>query len=501
MTMILLALALIVVPAAGQMPDAAPDGSVATTTELVLDWPTDAALSMETDGTETIVRFARGPDGSALDAFRRRAGADLGRMEWNDTSMVIRPAPGRRFVSTVAGDRLTIRVIRDASIATITPVEPVDYALAQTAADAAAGYPGRSRRRLTTLDRQAPGDPQVARALADADTARGATARAAVRYRTLGATDTIARRTIRAAGGEMAATATVRDGRGFTQAEASLRVAVPVIVSPIGTDVVIGGAVRRFRTSADAVVTPAGTIRSLRRGTMFADVTGSIGNAATRLELQGAANLTNTRAGLAARLVVGPAEREGRIVAAWHVPDVSTAEQALLGGYVDRWGAGGTLRLSPALSVQGDAVRTSYGLGREGTLARTTVVTGGLDATVRRLKPALTLLYRLEAEYVDRLVRRPGGAMSLPLVDRENHTVQALVAEQLGAWRIAGAAGWTFDRFGGNGPTATLTVAGYIDDAWQIEAAGGVSSVQRPNLVGTQVFARAGIKYSMGPLP
>ncbi|KQU57218.1 hypothetical protein ASG67_17370 [Sphingomonas sp. Leaf339] len=501
MTIILFALALIDAPAARQTPSATPEPPVVATSELVLDWPADAALSMETDGAETIVRFGRGPDAAALDAFRQRAGADLGRMEWNDTSMVIRPAPNRRFVSTVAGDRLTIRVIRDAPIAMTVPAEPLDYALAQAAADAAAGYPGRSRRRLMTLDRQAPGDPQVARALADADTARGATARAAVRYRTLGATDTVARRTIRAAAGEMATVATVRDGRGFTQAEASLRVAVPVLLSPTGTDVVIGGAVRRFQTSADAVVTSAGTIRSLRRGTLFADVTGSIGNAATRLELQGAVNLTDTRAGLGGRLVVGPAEREGRVIGGWHLPDVSTAEQALLGGYIDRWGAGGTLRLSPALSVQGDAVRTFYGLGREGTLARTTVVTGGFDATVRRMKPAMTLLYRLEAEYVDRLVRRPGGALSLPLVDRENHTVQALIAEQLGAWRIAGAAGWTFDRFGGNGPTATLTVAGYLDDAWQIEAAGGVSSVQRPNLVGTQVFARAGIKYSMGPLP
>ncbi|MBJ6123246.1 hypothetical protein JAO74_15770 [Sphingomonas sp. BT553] len=498
--MILLAVALMA-PAARQMPDAAPGASVAATTDLVLDWPADAALSIEADGAETIVWFDRGPDATALDAFRQRAGDDLGRMEWNDTSMVIRPAPGRRFMSTVAGDRLTIRVIRDTPIAATMAGEAVDYALAQAAADAATGYPGRSRRRLTTLDRQVPGDPQVARALADADTARGATARAADRYRALGATDTVARRTISAAGGDVAAIATVRDGRGFTQAEGSLRVAVPVLGSATGADVVIGGAVRRFQTSADGVVTQAGTIRSLRRGTVFADVTGSVGNAATRLEVQGAANLTNARVGLAGRLVVGPAEREGRLIAGWHVPDVSTAEQALLGGYVNRWGAGGTLRVSPALTVQGDVARTFYGLGHEGALARTTVVTGGLDATVRRMKPALTLLYRLEAEYVDRMVRRPGGALSLPLVDRENHTMQALVAEQLGAWRIAGAAGWTFDRFGGNGPTATLTVAGYIDDAWQIEAAGGVSSVQRPNLVGTQVFARVGIKYSMGRLP
>jgi len=483
---------------AGQMSPVTP--VAATADELTLDWPARTILSMETDGVETVMRFDRAPDAVSLEAFRRDAGTDLIRMDWNDTSMVIRPAPGRTFVPNLKGTRLSIRIVRDAPPGADMATEPVDYSLARAAAESASGYPGRARKMLLTLARSLPDDPQLIRTMADMDASRGATLRAARHYRALDAADAYARRTIRAAGGEVAAIVAARDGGGFAQIEASVRATVPVAAARNGLDTVIGGAIRQVRTRADAVVARDGGIRTLRRPVTLAEVTGSIGDATTRLELLGAGNLSRTRVGLAARLLRGPAEREWRLAAAYHLPDVLTAEQVLLGGYVDRWGGGVTWRSSPAVQVQGDVARTSYGLVREGILATSTVVTGGVDATVRRLNPALTLSYRLEAEYVDRLDRRVNGPAALPLADRENHTVQALVAEQRGPWRLVAAAGWTFDRFGGNGPTGALTAAGFIGDAWQAEATGGVSSIRRPNLVGTQLFARVALRRSMGRL-
>ncbi len=483
---------------AGQVSPVTP--VVATADELTLDWPAQTILSMEADGGETIMRFDRVPDAVSLEAFRRAAGTDLTRMYWNDTSMVIRPAPGRTFVPNLQGTRLSIRIVRDAPVGSDVVTEPLDYSLARAAAESASGYPGRARQMLLTLARSLPDDPQLTRTMADMDASRGATLRAARRYRSLNATDAYASRTIRAAGGEVSAIVAARDGGGFGQVEASVRATVPVAAAPNGLDTVVGGAIRQVRTRADAVVARDGNIRTLRRHIALAEVTGSIGDATTRLELLGAGNLSQTRVGLAARLLRGPVEREWRLAAAYHLPDVLTAEQVLLGGYVDRWGGGVTWRSSPAVQVQGDIVRTLYGLTREGILATSTVVTGGVDATVRRLNPALTLLYRLEAEYVDRLDQRANGLAALPLADRENHTVQALVAEQLGPWRLVAAAGWTFDRFGGSGPTAALTAAGFIGDAWQAEATGGVSSIRRPNLAGTQLFARVGLRRSMGRL-
>lgn len=486
-------------PVRSEPRDLPPAATAPAADELVLDWPVGTDLSMTAVDGETVLRFDRAPDVVALDAFRRSAGGDLMRMDWNDVSMVIRPAQGRRFVATVSGHRLTIRVIRDVAPVADGPAPgAVDYALAQVAAETAAGYPGRARRRLTALAGAWPDDPQVARSVADVDAARGATRRAARRYRVLGATDLNARRTLRGDGGQMAATALVRGAGGFRQWDTGLAFTAPVAATAGGIDTGIGGAVRWIGTRADAVVTRSGLVEPLRRNVTLVELTGSLGNAATRLELTGAATLSRSRAGIVARLIRGVPEREWRLLGAWHLPDVLTAEQVLLGGSVDRLGAGATMRLSPAIQVQGDVVRTAYALRHEGRRATSTGLTAGVDATLRRLNPSIGLLYRLEAEYVERLDRRPGGAASLPLADRENHTAQALVAEQLGPWRLAAAAGWTFDRFGGNGPTAALTVTGLIGDAWQLDGIGGVSSIQRPNLIGTQLYARISIRHGMG---
>lgn len=329
--------------------------------------------------------------------------------------------------------------------------------------------------------------------MADSDAAIGARLRAGRAYSMLQARDDSAGRIVRELGGTLGLTVLARDGAGFRQVDGTVRGTLPVYA-----EIAAEAAVRVVRTHANAVVDNTGVEHNVRQShTMLELAARGFVGPTTRVDLVGTTWIGKGAAGMSGQLRLGPPERELRLLGSYHLPDISTAEQAVGGGFIDRVSIGGTLRLSSKAVIQADGYVNRYGLAREGVVARTVSVTGGLDYLLRRREPWLTITYRLEAEYPGRQALRPGGALALPFSDRENHTVQLASGKQFGVVQLSGSAGWTKDRFGGNGPTATINASTAIR-GWRAELATGVSSISRPNFPGRQYFLRVSLVRMLG---
>ncbi|KQM65516.1 hypothetical protein ASE75_04435 [Sphingomonas sp. Leaf17] len=461
-----------------------------------LAWPDAAQVRVEDAGDELIVRFDQPIAPDRIAAFRDIAGAAIGDLRWNDDSLVLRAAPGWTMRWAQAGSVVTL-----AFVAPPAPPAPaaattddgtdrtaIDSTLALVEADAAAGYTGQARRRVTALAARYPDDRQVARMVADVRAIDGDVRGAAVGYRALGANDRAARRVIAAAPGIASIGVVARDGSDMAQVEGGVR-----IDAAVGDRFAVGGGLRQIASRID---TPGGTARpstTVVDGALAATLTTTV-----RLQLLASSSLDDGVTGGGARLTAGSSDAQVRAVLLRHMPDYPTPAQALAGGYVSRAGFGGTYRLTPGLVGQADVGLNRYGLaGRRGA-SDTVVVSGGLDYLIRRQFPALGLSYRFEAEYIRQLQLAANGEAVVPLVDRENHTVQGLVSGAVGDLQITGQAGWTVDRFGGDGPTASLGLAAPIGVLWRVEGSGGVTSISRPGFTGRQLFARAQVSRSLG---
>lgn len=445
-----------------------------------LVWPAGTTLTVEGDSGEIVVRADRAIDDRAIDAFRGAAGDAIGDLRWNDDSLVLRPAAGRDLRWRLHGNRVTIGFAppHDEPAAASEPAPDLDPQLLAIEADVAAGYPGEGRRRAEALAAQHPNDRRVTRILADARSADGDAAGATRLYRQLGATDRTARRAAAFAPGAASAVVTLRDGSDLSQIESSARVDVAV------TDrATIGGGIRHV----------ASTIGDDRRGSPVAEAgaTVRVGDEA-RMQAVLAGALDSGVTGGGVRYASGPAEGQWRAGLTLHQPDYSTREQALFDGWLSRMSAGATYRIAPGLVGQVDVGGNRYGLAGTAGAVDTITLAGGLDYIRRRGGFAFGLTYRLEAEYVQRL---RGG---IDFATRENHTVQGLVSGSIGEAQLTGLAGWTVDRFGGDGPNASLGLALPVGDAWRIEGSGGISSVTRPGFAEQQIFARAGVTRGLG---
>jgi len=457
-----------------------------------LVWPAGAALSLERSGGELVVRYDRPPSEQAIRDFREAAGDMLGDLRWNDVTLMLRPAAGWRMDARVVGPALIVGfalVAADTDDVQAAPADPArELAHAAIEADLAAGYPGRGRRQAQALLARDPGDGRAARLLADARAIDGDTAGAARGYRALGADDRSARRTIASGGGTAAMGLVAREGGDLGQVEASLRADVPVADA-----VAMGGGLRHLQSRVD---TPE---RRRDRAATVADASLAValGDAA-RLQLLASAALDDGVTGGGARITYGPAEAQWRLTLTRHMPDYATPAQVLAAGYLSRAALGATYRLSSGLVAQGEVGLNRYGLAGERAASDTVTLAAGLEYLIRRRYPLLGLSYRVEAEYVRRALLDAGGAMAIPLADRENHTVQAMLGEALGAVQLTGLAGWTVDRFGGDGPNVSLALAAPIGLVWRVEASGGLTSISRPGFSGQQLFGRAVLTRSLG---
>lgn len=445
-----------------------------------LVWPAGTTLRIEGDGGEIVVRADRPIGDRAIDAFRDAAGDAIGDLRWNDDSLVLRPAAGRDVRWRVTGNRVTIGFTPAAAEpATLAESAPdLDTQLLAIEADVAAGYPGEGRRRAEALAVQHPGDRRVTRILADARSADGDAAGATKLYRQLGATDRTARRAAAFTPGAASAALTLRDGSDLSQVESSARVDIAL------TDrTTIGAGVRHVASS----------IGDARRGSpvVEAGATVRIGDEA-RMQAVLAGALDSGVTGGGVRYASGPAEGQWRAGVTLHQPDYSTREQALYDGWLSRMTAGATYRIAPGLVGQVDIGGNRYGLAGQGGSVDTITLAGGIDYIRRRGGFAFGLTYRVEAEYVQRLRGQ------IDFASRENHTVQGLISGAIGEAQLTGLAGWTVDRFGGDGPNASLGLALPVGTAWRVEGSGGISSVTRPGFAGQQIFARAGVTRGLG---
>lgn len=454
-----------------------------------LIWPAGTVLTLERAGGEVIVHADRPPGDEAVALFQSQAGAAIGDLRWNDVSLVLRPAAGWAMDARIVGNALiaAFRPLAEAlAPAAATTGNELDHARIE--ADLAAGYPGRGRREAAALLARDPQDQRAARLLADAAAIDGDVASAARGYRAAGATDDPARRAMAAAGGTASVGLVAREGGDLAQVEAGVRVDLP-LDDRIGAGLGVRQLVSRVETGArrrseTATIVDAGLAVAL--------------SDAARLQLLAAAALDDGVTGGGVKMTYGPSEAQLRVALTRHMPDYATPAQVLAGGYLSRAALGGTYRLGSGIVVQGDLGVNRYGLAGARGASDSVTLAGGLDYLIRRRYPLFGLSYRIEAEYVQRMRDDAAGLPLIALADRENHTVQAMLGEALGEVQLTGMAGWTIDRFGGDGPNASLGLVAPIGLFWKVEASGGITSISRPGFSGQQLFARALVTRSLG---
>ena len=478
-------------PAWGQSGEAQAGREVRT---VDLTGPDNVHYTLESSTYEVVVRFDQPIAEAEIARFAKAAGGDLADLRWNDASIVLRAAADRRLVASVSGATVRVSIFAETGEQVAQAPEPTtqqdidtELEIARAQADAAAGYPGRARKRLAKLADARPDDLRLQRLLGDAEAADGALGPAGQRYRAAKAEDRAARRIAREAGGTLGAGVTIRDGKTFSLIEYAG--AASIAVNP---RFAVGAGIHRYSSRADSVAGPAGVLTNIKTNTTIGDLTASARMGKwVRLDLLAAMNFDANIGGAGAQLSAGPAERRVRLTGAYRLPDLSTQEQATFGGHLSRIGVGGNLRLSPSLAVQADVYRNAYGLKGGGARSKSVSVVAGIDALMRRRSPSLTLGYRFDSEYVDATQLRPNGFAYISLADRENHTAQAISNFALGNVNFTGAAGWTVDRYSGaDGPSANLSASAYMGDAWRAEASGGVSSVSRPGFPDRQFYFR-----------
>jgi hypothetical protein len=471
------------------VPDAVFGDAQVATTEPILVWPRATKLVATREGDELVARFDTPITPAAIDAFRAAAGVALGDMRWNDDSLVLRAASGWAMAWRQDGATVAVNFTPPADLVDVASDDGAhEAALALVQADLAGGYPGAARRHARALVAADPSDRQAARLLADTRAADGDLYGAAQGYRALSADDRAARRTVAAAAGQASATVVARDGGDLSQVDAAARVDVAV-----GHGVTVGAAARYVASRVDTGATRTAAGEPVVEAALTAALADSL-----RISLIAAAALEDGVTGGGARIVYGPAELQWRAGFAYRLPDFSTTQQVLAGGYLTRGFVGATWRLTPALVAQADVGINRYGLADARAGSRSITVAGGADYLIRRQFPSLGLTYRIETEYVQSMGAAPDGRVLVPLIDRENHTVQGLVSGALGEVQLTGLAGWTVDRFGGNGPNASIGLAAPIGIAWRVEASGGITSIARQGFTGRQLFARAQVSRSLG---
>ena len=463
-------------------------GDQATPLSYDLTWSQDVALSVDASGDDVVVQFDQPIEDSAIGALAAAAGSRLADLRWNDTSLVLRGAEGTHVEATASGRVLHIQFQPDLGAA--APAGPseqqnldLELALTRAQAQAAAGYPGRARKALAELARANPDDKRIQRLLADAEAAEGEIGDAGSRYRTIEADDLAARRIMSQAGGNVAAGVIVRDSDDFSQTELDGGAVVAV-----SSSLSLGADIRQFHNRASSIAGPAGTLTDVTSDRTLADVLASgYVSPSVRVDFKLTTEFDPSLTGASVKVFAGPIEQQARLTLAYRVPELLTPEQAILGGFVSRASVGGSLRALTGLLLQGDAGWNGYGLDDTGTRSETLFITASAEALLRRRSPTLSATYQIDAEYVQREDLRSTGAPFIPLDDRENHTAQLVSSFSLAKLQITAAGGWTIERFAGsNGPTANISAAALLGDAWRVEGSAGVSSISRPGVTSAQ---------------
>ncbi|MCE7796314.1 hypothetical protein LWE61_07025 [Sphingobium sufflavum] len=486
---------------------AAPVEKAGSEATAAIAWPRGAALRVDMREDEALVHFDRPVDEASVARFEAEVGAFVQTLRWNDDSLLLRANPGVRLSARVEGNRLLVTFAggegeeaRPASGsvpedgAGTDARDARDMAMVAIRADLASGFTGSARRQAERLAARHPQDRDVARLMADTQAADGDHGVAARAYRRADATDPAARRAMALAPGSVSLGGTIRDGSGFTQTEAALRATVAT-----GDGSAVTGAVRHVGTRADSAMAADGLHSGIDTDATLADLIFTTRIApALRVDLSGGVWLDTGVAGGGVRMVYGSSDTQLRVGYVHHMPDLSLAEQALGGGFLSQFSLGGSAQLLPELRSRFDFGWRRYGLSGLADAGETLTLAGQVDYILLRRPVAVSLGYRLDAEYVRHLAYGPGGLARLPLSDRENHTLQAFASSAIGPVLVTGGAGWTVDRFGGSGPNASLSAGAPVGTRWQVDAGLGLTSISRPGFPGRQMFGRLEVRRALG---
>jgi len=91
-----------------------PDTGVSASAEVRtvdLQWSGDVHLQLENNGYELVVRFDRPIADERLKDFASMAGDDLADLRWNDNSLLLRAAAGRRLEAVAEARKLRVRFV------------------------------------------------------------------------------------------------------------------------------------------------------------------------------------------------------------------------------------------------------------------------------------------------------------------------------------------------------------------------------------------------------
>ena len=462
-----------------------------TDTSATLVWPRGTKLAIEQSGNEIIVRSNRAIDEQSLAALQAAAASRIADLRWNDTTVLLIMAPDAGATVTINRNILNLDWL--------APVAPIpamaagqqdmtsderERQMLAVQVDLASGFPETARRKALALTQANPDDLDMWRLLADCEAATQDYTAAAQHYRKAKATDRQARRIIALSRGAASLATSFRGNADFQQIELIAKVRMPV-----------SGTVQVAVQAQKTISSVAQTQPSSAAGDIV-EIETSI-KLAPRLQadFSGATWLDESITGGKARLIYGDTQASIYVHIARNLPDLTFANQARLGGYLHQWGAGGKLQLSSTMQVHAEYARRVYGIARQ-SAGTTDLLAGGATLLVLR-KPQLTLAYQFDAEYVKRLANLP-PALALPLGNRENHSLLAYWNAAVGPLAITSGLGWTLDRYGGNGPNASVAMNLPLGYHWQLAANGGLSSISRTGFPQSQGFARVSVVRALG---
>lgn len=462
-----------------------------TSTSATLVWPSGTKLELEHSGNEVIVRSNRAVDEQSLSALQAAAASRIADLRWNDRTVLISMVPDATATVTINRNIVKLDWLAPAVASPAltagqrdTANEERERQILDIQVDLASGFPETARRKALALTRAQPDDLQLWRLLADCEAATQDYKAAARHYRKAKATDRQARRVIALSQGTANLATSYRGNADFQQVELIGKARLSV------SDTTDLGVQVQKTISTEAQAQPSSTTADIL------EIAASI-TLAPRLQadFSGTTWVDQSVTGGKARLVYGGPQANIYAHIARNLPDLTFASQARMGGFLHQWGAGGRLQVSSAVQLHAEYARRVYGIARQ-SAGTTDFLAGGATLIVLR-KPQLSLAYQFDAEYVKRLASLP-PALALPLGNRENHSLLAYWNAALGPVAITSGLGWTLDRYGGDGPNASVAMNLPLGEHWQLAANGGLSSISRPGFPQSQTYARLSVVRALG---
>lgn len=448
-------------------------------------WPRGTHLEFAQRGREVVIQADRDIEPARLEAFSRQFEHGLADMRWNDRSILLRASEGFELKPTLQGTTLDVTLVKVSSaIPPVTQQErrTLEGDLIRVRVELASGHALSASRKAQELLREYPNEAQIQRLVGDCEAALRRYQRAKQYYLAVSADDLPARRAMALAGGSLTASVNTRGTHAFRQHELAIRAQAPT-----SEDISV-------RAGLVATNSSAASQKAQVSATMFEAGASATISRDLQLEVAATTWLDEGVTGATVRLTYGSFQDNYYLQASYNNPSISLPLQAFQRGSISLWGFGGAQRLSSRTRIFANITRRNYLINNRLT-DKTVALDGGVDFLLTR-RPAITLAYHLDAEYA--LEQRNAVPGWDPLDSRENHTGLISLSFPTGTISMTAVAGWTKDRFGGDGPNASFAISSPLGVHWQLDLNAGLSSISRPGFPGTQRYGRIEVTRALG---